>query len=92
MAAPTPMGKANRMVMAIVHNEPRTAVRTPANSAFEDCGLTRNFGLNQERKTICASGYFSAASAKTCWRRKSEGNSGQLFSTRGRTTYLITRS
>ncbi len=57
------MGRANRMAIPTIHNEPRMAVRTPANSALDDMGVVRKTGVSHERNSSFASGYFSATSA-----------------------------
>ena len=48
------------------------AVRTPANSALEDMGVVRNYGVSHERNSSFASGYFSATSALISLERNME--------------------
>ena len=75
----------------MVNSEPRMAVRTPANSAFDDCGEVMKARVSQLRNSSRESGSASA-SARIAARLVSESSSDQLFTISGCTTRANTNS
>jgi len=77
--------------MAMVHSEPRMAVRTPARSGSADWGLVIRSGWIQALNRSSAPGNWAAASACTSARCRIESNSDQVPTTSGSTTRSTTR-
>ena len=75
----------------MVHSEPRMAVRTPASSAFDDCGDVMKARVSQLRNSSRELGSASA-SARIAARLVSESSSDQLLTISGSTTRASTSS